>query len=206
MPDSHVVISLGNSVLGLFGGASVVLVTVCGFISKLVADQSIAKHKSNLDEHLENRKSELNTALERVKTSLTQETEGYKLKLRKAEILFERELNAAAEFSDIFRNIYPTYSRPDMDWDDACNDVASKFSGIEQMVQDYLTKHAPVLTDKIRDNIGSCIALASENKFGSYEMPEDQASAAERVAAGKLLDGMKNVQAELFALVKNETR
>ena len=181
--------------IALLGGGSVILVALCAFIAKLVSDSTIEGFKATL-----------NAELERLKNELAKESDLHRLKLRKAEILFDRELDAVAEFSTLYSKILPTYSHPDMDWDDACNDVASRFSTIENQLENYLTKHAPVLTEALREKLRSCTIKASHNKFSGYDMPEDQATATAKAEAGKLLDELRIVQTDLFAMVRNETR
>lgn len=181
--------------IALLGGGSVILVAICAFASKLVADSTIEGFKATL-----------NAELERLKNELAKESDLHKLKLRKAEILFDRELEAVAEFGTLYRQIAPTYSHPDMDWDDACNDVAKRFSTIEQQLENYLTKHAPVLTEVLREKLRSCTTKASHNKFVGYEMPEDEPTATAKAEAGRVLDELQIVQTGLFAMVRNETR
>ncbi len=195
MPTSEIVVSFGSSVVALFGGGGVVLVAICAFISKFIADRTIEGHKAAL-----------NAELERLKNELAKESELHKLKLRKAEILFDRELEAVAEFGTLYRQIMPRYSHPDMGWDDACDDVASRFTTIEEQLENYLTKHAPVLTEALREKLHHCKTTASHNKFTEYEMPQDQAAATIKAAAGELLEELKNAESGLFALVRNETR
>jgi hypothetical protein len=195
MQTSQIVVSVGASVLTLFGGGGVVLIAICGFLSKFVADRTIEGHRAAL-----------NIELERVKNELAKETEGHRLKLKKAEILFARELDATSEFSALYRKIRPDYSRPDMEWDDACTIVAGRFPSIEQDIEAYLTKHGPVLTETVRTDLKKCVTYASHNKFGAYEMPEEQADAAAGTAAGKLLNLLESVEVQLFKLVRNEAR
>lgn len=195
MPASEIVVSFGSSVIALLGGGGVVLVAICGFVSKFVADRTIEGHKAAL-----------NTELERVKSELAKESESHKLTLRKAELLFDRELQAVSDFGVLYRQIVPEYSRPDMEWEDACDIVAGRFVAIEKQLEDYLTKHAPVLTEALREKLRRCVTYASHNKFGAYETPEDQASATAQAAADKLLDELKKVENGLFDLVKNEAR
>ncbi|MER9677028.1 hypothetical protein [Mesorhizobium sp. M0208] len=195
MPTSEVVVSFGSSVVALLGGGGVVLVAICAFISQFITDRTIEGHKATL-----------NAELERLKNELAKESELHKLKLRKAEILFDRELEAVAEFGTLYRRITPRYSHPDMDWDDACADVASRFSTIEEQLENYLTKHAPVLSEALREKLRHCKTTASHNKFMEYEMPEDQATSTTKAEAGRLLEELQNVESGLFALVRNETR
>ncbi|MBB2823282.1 UNVERIFIED_ORG: hypothetical protein GGD59_006588 [Rhizobium esperanzae] len=195
MPTSEVVISFGSSVVALLGGGGVVLAAICAFISKFIADRTVEGHKATL-----------NAELERLKNELAKESELHKLKLRKAEILFERELEAVAEFGTLYRQIVPRYSHPDMDWDDACDNVASRFPTIEEQLENYLTKHAPVLTEALREKLRHCMTMASHNKFSEYEILEDQAAATSKAAAGRLLEELVDIENGLFALVRNETR
>ncbi len=195
LPTSEIVVNFGSSVVALLGGGGVVLVGICAFLSKFIADRTVESHKATLNEELE-----------RLKNELAKESEFHKLKLRKAEILFDRELEAVAEFSTLYRQIMPRYSHPDMDWDDACDNVAARFSTIEEQLENYLTKHAPVLTEALREKLRQCKTTASHNKFTEYEMPEDQATATSKAAAGRLLEELVHIESGLFALVRNETR
>ena len=43
--------------------------------------------------------------------------EAHKLRLKKSEMLFEKELEAAKTFFALRKKIRPEYSHPDMDWD-----------------------------------------------------------------------------------------
>jgi hypothetical protein len=195
MPTSEIVIAFGASVIALLGGGGVVLVAVCAYVSKFIADRTIEGHKAALT-----------AELERLKSELARESEMHKLKIKRAEILFDRELEAVAEFGALYRQITPKYSHPDMDWDDARDNVASRFPTIEDQLENYLAKHAPVLTEGLREKLRLCKTTASHNKFTAYEMDGGQALATEREAAGKLLDELNKVESGLFALVRNETR
>lgn len=73
MPTSEVVVSFGTSVITLLGGGGAVLVAICAFISKYIADRTIEKHKSSL-----------NKEMERIKSELAKESDLHKLKIRKA--------------------------------------------------------------------------------------------------------------------------
>lgn len=193
MSTSQVVVSFGSSVIALLGGGGVVLVAICGFLSKFVADRTIEGHKAAL-----------NVELERVKSDLAKESEAHKLKLRKAELLFERELQAASEFTALYHRIRPDYSRPDMEWEDACDAVAARFPSIEKDLEAFLVKHGAVLTATIREKLREAVAAASHNKFGAYEMEVDQADAQARAAGGRVLDALAEGETLLFDLVKNE--
>lgn len=119
MATSEIIVSFGSSVIALLGGGGFVLVSICAFLSKYMADRTIEGHKTAL-----------NMEMERLKNELAKESDLHKLKIRKAEILFEREMQAMADFSALSRKVRPLYSHPNMEWDDACAEVSSRFHEI----------------------------------------------------------------------------
>jgi hypothetical protein len=189
----QLVVDVGSGLLALLGGGSIVLVAVCAYVSKIVADRSIEKHKATLSRELE-----------RLKGELAKETETHKLRLKKAEILFDRELEATSDFSVLYRRILPSYSRPDMEWEDACSIVAGRFASIENDLTAYMTRHGPVVTSALRDKVTHCITLAAHNKFAIHDVPEVDL-ANERRAAGELLDTMRDIEEGLFRMVREES-
>ena len=125
--------------IALLGGLSVISGAVGGFVAKFFADRSIEHHKAALGQETE-----------RLKGELAKETETHKLKLKRQEILFEKELDAAADFSALYRQIEPRFRHPDMDWDEALEDVVKSFTNTEARLRQFIAKHAPVLSQANR--------------------------------------------------------
>lgn len=162
------VIELGNSFLIWLGGGGVVVATACGFISKAVADRSIESHKS-----------ELSAELERLKGELAMEGESHKLKLRKAELLFDRQVQAASAFIPISHKLRPEYRFADMDWHDASVEVAQRSGEVERELTQFELSHGAALSPKARGLLSSSITSATHNKFeGDAMEPSDQATKA----------------------------
>src|SRR5208283_75917 len=105
---------------------------------------------------IEGRKAELNQELERIKAELSRETETHKLKLKKLELIFNKELDAASEFMKTHREIRPSYSHPDMDWDDASMDVLQRLDKIEIDLISFLVKYGAVITKSAREQLYEC--------------------------------------------------
>jgi hypothetical protein len=189
MQETHVLVELGQEVLLLFGGAGVVLTAFCVFLSNYVANRTI-----------EGRKAELNQELERIKAELSKETETHKLKLKKLELLFNKELDAAGDFLKAYREIRPSYSDPDMDRDDVCSDVVHRLDKIETDLNSFVVKHGAVITTSAREQLYECILLASNYKFGMVE--EGQLFDEAKNKAGELLEKLGTIEEQLIAALR----
>jgi Flp pilus assembly protein CpaB len=110
--------------LAVVGGIGVVAGAVSAFVAKFFADRSIERHKAEL----------------------AQETETHKLSLRKKELLFGKQIDAASEFITLHQQLRPQYSHPDKDWDEACSEVVDEFSKVENKLNAYLAKYGAVLS------------------------------------------------------------
>jgi hypothetical protein len=155
--------------LGLFGGGAVLTIAIAGFVSKLMADRSIESHKAQLGQETE-----------RLKGELAKETETHKLNLRKQEILYNKQLDAATEFIGLHQTMQPRFSHPDKDWDEACEDVAESFGMYEEWLKAYVRKHGAVTSRAVRKLLDESIDLASTNKFNvsGGDVSRDQVKAA----------------------------
>ena len=110
-------------------------------------------------------RSEYARELESLRNQLTKDTESYKIKLRKSEFIFQKEYEAASEFVALKWSFLPTYSHPQMDWHEACDEIAHDFHKIEKSLSIYISKHGSVLTDEVQSHIRNAIAKSGEYKF-----------------------------------------
>jgi len=111
-------VSLLMQAVGWFGGLSVVSIGVAAFVSKLIADRSIESHKAQLGQETE-----------RLKGELAKETESHKFSLKKLEIRFDRQIEAALAYSKVYEKLEPHYSHPDKDWDEVLEESNGEFHG-----------------------------------------------------------------------------
>lgn len=121
--------------------------------------------------------------LEKLRSELTKDSESYKLKLRKSEILFNLELNAASALVMLHADFSPGHTRPQMEWEDACDDVALNFAHIERMLGIFVANHGAVLSSDVLQLVETCLGLAAVNKFetNGQEVSRDANRAAEKL-------------------------
>lgn len=182
-------------IIAYLGGGSAIAFAVSAYSARLFAKRAIEKQKS-----------ELQAELERLKSELARESDLHKLKIRRAELLFDRELDAVSAFSTIHKSTMPSYSHPDMDWHDACEEVGGNLDSIERTMSNYLTKHGHILPRYIRDKVRSCVTIASHNKFSEYDMPGPQGEHAKVAAGENLIDAINDIEEDMHRLVQNEVR
>lgn len=182
------------------GGWGVIVSGASGALSKFIADRAIEKEKAALVEKTEQLKGELAGELERLKAVLGRETDTYRLKLKKQELLFDQELGAAREFMRIHRLIRPSYSHPDMDWDEACTDVARGFASIEVTLETYLVQHGAVLDALSRNEIEECRTAASHYKFEAWDHEQLFAGAVKKAA--EVLESLPKIEERLISQLR----
>jgi len=184
------VLKLSGTILGLLGGGATIVFGFSSWLGKIWANQLMAKDTAKYAEEL--------AAL---RNRLTRETESYKIKLKKSEFIFQKEFEAASEFVAMVRKFLPTYSRPQMDWGDACDEIAQDFHKIEVALGMFLTKHGAVLQNDARDAICLCIAIAGEAKF---EITSPDVPRAANQAASELYKKLQEVEQYLLNQVHSQ--
>ncbi|KUR76962.1 hypothetical protein AQZ50_12145 [Novosphingobium sp. Fuku2-ISO-50] len=140
--------------VGALGGVAVVAGAVAHFVSDHASKSWLQANKGKLDE-----------ALETHKAALSRETETHKLTLKRQELLFARELEAADSFMAVWRKLWPQYSRPEMEWHDAREDVALRLGTVEAMLEDYLERHSVAISATVRESIERARSEAASEKF-----------------------------------------
>src|SRR5579862_3214343 len=160
-----------GKLLALLGGASVVAGAVAAFVGKIFADRSIEKHRAVLTQETE-----------RLKAELGKDAETHRWKLRKNEILFQKEFEAASDFFELHRQLEPSYRHPDMDWYEAAKDIVESFSDSEEKLIKFVAKYGPVLSANNRLAVDECERLASHHKFAQVSggIKKEDEDAAER--------------------------
>ena len=163
---------LSMIVLGSLGGASAIIFGFSSWLGKVWANRLMTKEKAEYAQDLES-----------LRTRLTQETESYKIKLKKSEFLFQKEYEAASEFIALKWSFLPTYTHPNMEWYEACDEIAHNFEKIENSLNAFSSRHGAILKDEVQSCIGNAICLAGENKFAitSPEAPAIANDAANQI-------------------------
>lgn len=173
------------AVLGAFGGAAVIGAVVAKFVSDHASKQWLQTHKGQLD-----------TLLETHKAGLAKETETHKLSLKRQELLVDREIAAADALMKLHRKIYPTYSHPDMEWGDACEDVARRLDTVEREAEDFLEQHSAVISDDVYRLLEIVKNEAADTKF---HVQETQAGVDPQSAksGGRILENLNKAREQI---------
>ncbi len=171
------------------GGAGVI--ALLAWPVKIWVERSMekvkAEHTKWLDEH---------------KSQLTRDVESLKMKLAKSQFMFEKEYEALSALLTLQQELLPPHSHPDMNWYDACDEIARDFTDIERNIENYLIKHGAVLQKDIRDLLSEVIWLAGSNKF---ELLDNNAvpTTANR-AADQLFDKLQEAAALIERNLKEQ--
>jgi hypothetical protein len=158
-------------------GAGAVAAAIIHLAGRFYADKSLEKHKA-----------ELGQETEKLKAELGREAETHKWKLKKKEILFEKEFEAASEYFGLRRKIEPRFRHPDMEWTDAVEDVVNDFSNTEDLLRNFIARYGPVLSQKNRDDLNRCQKLAENNQYAMIQNEMDEAEKAVEEFLKKLED------------------
>ena len=125
---------IGLYIFGSFGGGSIIVFALSGWLGKVWANRLMVKEKAGYAQELES-----------LRNHLVQDTESYKIKLKKSEFIFQKEFEAASTFVALKRSFMPAFNSPDKDWSEACDDIAKDFHKIEQKLNTYLATYGAVL-------------------------------------------------------------
>lgn len=103
--------------------------------------------------------------LESYKVTLSKELESLKSSLKNSEVFFVRQLEALTALRSIFRKFIPKPSSPDMDWHEACQEIANSFSIHDRSIHEYLCIYDAVLPDSVRSHLETANRIARDGTF-----------------------------------------
>lgn len=169
------------SVLGALGGGAIIIGGFAHWLGNLWAKRLIQNEKSKLD----------------------LEIEAHKVRLKKSEVFFLKELDAASELSAFHHSILPDYRYPEMTFHDACEELATDFNDLEKWVGDYIAKNGAVLPDKIMSHLHECSSIAGTSKF--LIRNSDDVSIEAIKAAEKFWEELNNATREFIEHVRSQT-
>ncbi|MCP3444082.1 hypothetical protein [Bradyrhizobium sp. CCGUVB14] len=175
--------------LTYLGGGAVLTIALAGFFSKFMADRSIESHKAALGQETE-----------RLKGELAKETETHKLALKKREMLYQKELEAASAFIALHRFIEPKYAYPDMDWDDAMDNVVDDFTDTSVRLRKYISTYGAALSPENRVQIDACYMLAENHQYAKHEGSQQTDDAKKK--ADEFLKQLKEIEARFLAEIR----
>jgi hypothetical protein len=180
-----------QTILLAFGG-NAALIAILAFLSKSLIEKLIVRDTKIFEANL---KRTTDAEIERLRNEMGKNLESHKVRLKKSEVFFLRELDAASAFTALFRSIHPTYSHPTMDWSDACDAIAQDFGRIEARLDEFMAKHGAMLDDDERSMLIDSIADAGSGKF---EVDGGSVSAEAHKKADEVYETLKALEARLM--------
>lgn len=177
--------SLGLAIL-LVGG----LVTWLGNVWE---KRIIQNEKREIDQYLQLEKGKISAAIEKYKTGL-----------EKSQFIFQKQYEAASELTSLYHKILPSHTNPEMDWSEACDEVALRFAENEISLKSFMSAHGAILDKQQEDLLAECIYICGSNKFivSSGEVSEGANQAAEAVL-DKLCSLRQIFQQHIFGQIAN---
>jgi hypothetical protein len=165
--------AISGSILASIGGGAAIVFAFSNWLGKIWANRLMEKEKA---EH--------SRELESLKNSFLKETESYKIKLKKSELIFEKQFEAASELVALHRSFIPEINFPHMKWEDVVDHYAFSSEKIEKRLEEYLSRHGAVLGEEVEAKISECIGVAGWNKFEitkEYEVTSKGKKEAEKI-------------------------
>lgn len=184
--------------IGALGGTAVLAGSVAAVVSKFVNDRLVESHKAALAQETE-----------RLKAQLVQDGDRLRLGLKKQELLFAKELEAASAYMKVRREIEPKFRFPGMEWPDALDDALGNLSDIGEKLESFVLAHGAVIPTAIKNDILELRDLADSHKFddahGAFE-GERQYSQEAVAAAEKILSNLRIIEDRLLQDVRSWER
>ena len=195
--------SIGQgAVLAFFG---IAFWKLFDYVLKARGDALLERERTSLQEETlrltTELKKEADDELERLKAELGRETETYKLRLKKQEVMFSKELEAASKFMALRRTIDPKRTDPEMDWGDVQRHVAHAFSGDETKLEAYLVEYAVAMPAETFAKIQGCITEAAAKKFECE--PGEYPSVSLGKAIDAWLEELAAIESDLLTVVRD---
>lgn len=187
-----------QTVLLAFGG-NAALLAVLGILGKSLLESPIIRDTKVFEANLA-RKTQME--LDRLRDEMARNVESYKVQLKKSEVFFLRELEAASAFSSLFHSLLPGYGHPQMDWYEACEEMARNFSRIEVLLTEFMAKHGAMLNDEER---AALVNATSDAGYGKFEVVDGDVGPDTNRKADEMYSMLKQLESRLIGRVRAQT-
>lgn len=153
-------IDLLLTILASIGGTTIILGGLFGWLGK-----------RHLDKILEAERSANKEKLALLQRDVSKEVEHLKSKLKFNEKFLENQLEASFKLYKIMKDIVPDKKYPEMDWCEACDQIAHDFEKTEKRLSEFLEAHYTTLPPEIYELLQGAEYLCSDGKL-EIEGPE----------------------------------
>ena len=142
------------TILSSIGGTTVILGGLFGWLGK-----------RHLDKILEVERSENKEKLALLQSEISKEVEHHKSKLKLNEKFLENQLEASFKLYKIMKDMVPEKNYPEMDWYEACDEIACNFESLQKQLAEFLENHYTTLPPDIYETLQSTEYLCSDGKL-----------------------------------------
>lgn len=184
-----------QTILLAFGG-NAALLAVLGLLCKSLLDKLIVRDTKMFEADL-SKKTQIE--LDRLRDEMARNVESYKVQLKKSEVFFLRELEAASAFSSLFHSLLPGYNHPQMDWYEACEEMARNFGRIEVLLTEFMAKHGAMLSDEER---AALVDATSDAGYGKFEVIDGDVEPEANKKADEMYSKLKRLESKLIGRVR----
>ncbi|MFA7270067.1 MAG: hypothetical protein WC073_12030 [Sterolibacterium sp.] len=140
-----------------------------------------------------------------IELNFNKRLESEKTSLKKSEVYFTLQLEALSQLHTLVRKMLPGRSHPDMDWEDACEGIAQRFSKHEDALVEFLCRHEAVLPKAIAREIQGAASLAGDGTFQFSWNGKDAEPTYEAIkTAGEMYSQLEEAIKHLQAYVNSQ--
>jgi hypothetical protein len=118
-----------------------------------------------------------------IENKLNQYFEIHKQKLKNSEFFFQKQFDASQALYLIKTEMLPPYNHPDMEWEEAVQQMANNLEKTRDSLQGFLNEFFTVLNPEILEKLESAVANADEGRLygGGEDFREPGNQCAEHV-------------------------
>lgn len=151
--------------LGAVGTSLLLSKFLPSYMSEKAKNLATKEDIEEITKKVENIKKENQIELSKIQGTIDIKIEIERLKSKNTELYFQKQLEAMKELYKLRSKILPNYRMPDMEWDDACQDIANNFKEIEEDIENYTIEYFSVLSNDIINKLDNAKHSAAEGKF-----------------------------------------
>lgn len=121
--------------------------------------------KRYLEKKLEQEKADHLSEIKRLESKLGEYSEIHKQKLKNSELFFLRQFEASQALYKLKMEMTPPYRHPDMDWDEAIEEMAENLGDTHRKLQALLIEYFTVLPPELLEKLESAASNAAEGSL-----------------------------------------
>ena len=160
------------TILGSIGGTTVILGGLFGWLGKRYLDKTLEAERSSNKEKL--------TLLQ---SDISKDIEQHKSKLKFNEKFLDNQLEASFKLYKIMKKMLPEKTHSEMDWYDACNDIAYNFNQTKKEIASFLEDHYTTLPPEIYETLQETEYMCADGhlEIDGPEVPDFLNAEADKV-------------------------